>query len=750
MSGFKLIAITPLSGCSRDFCKNLEIGYTFKFYNNYEIILDDERKSVKFVIVKLPNVPSDLYQLENGINLNISAVVGKNGTGKSTLFELLFYLMSVIATDKKNLPNSIQLYSELLNEKRNQLERDYSDLSKIINHYDSKNINDYEINNVELNNVGYKTLSAYFITLLKRHKLMIDLKGNISEVNNAIKIWAEIGFQKLQVEKLIKLEVQSEKKTRSEFNLSLIYQNGDKVYELEYINGNLSHYLFVDNDKVLNNSLETLIMSELFYSIVINYSHHSLNSSTIGNWISQLFHKNDAYITPVVINPMREDGNFNINHELSLSKERLMSNIVFNLVKNKEFKLLDKYKISKFIFTSKRHVSAPMNFGTKIPKDSVLNLLLIEKLGISEFKEAIDYWDFAIAYLEDKIDRIDENYPFLVYPNKVETKEDALFNFIRNDTTHISKKIRQTLNFLKSTMILKNREIWKAPKDLIRIELTNEVYLEWLNSFDKKLIEMKPLELIDYALPGFFKIDFEFINEKNEIVEFGRLSSGEQQLILNTNAILYHLFNLQSVHSKTNSVSTESRIKYESVNIVLDEIELYYHPEMQRQLVKTVIDSFETIKAKGENGISSINVCFLTHSPFILSDIPMENVLRLSEDLNELGEASIETFGANIYDLLEDTFFMKEGFIGSYAMTIIARILNYVDNKEYNNLEQDKMINLVELLSDELINAKLLEMLEEKELESKKISSLSEVERLEAQRKYIDQQIKKLKDRDNN
>lgn len=751
MSGFKLIAITPLVRCSQDFCKNLDIGNPYQFYKNYDILLNDGGKSVKNVIAKDSTIPVSLYELKNGINLNISAVVGKNGSGKSTLFELLFYLMSVIATDKSNLLNRILPYSQLLIDKSKQLEEDYFSLSKIIGHIDGKKLDDYKIDSEELKTLGYNAVSAYFITLIKKHELQIDIKASNSEIDNAIKIWAEIGFQKQQQDKLVEIEKVKEGKIRSELNLSLIYQIGNEIFEIEYIQGKFSHYEFQSAKKLHKNSLEEFNISDLFYSIAINYSHHALNSNTIGNWINQLFHKNDAYITPVVINPMREEGNFNINHELSLSKERLMSNIIFNLVNNKEFKLLDKYKISKFIFTPKSFVSYPMNYGAEIIKDSTLNSLLIEELAINKFTEHIDYWDFAIAYLDKKLKRISENYSFLIYSNKDKDIEDPLLDFIRKDNTHITKKVRQTLNFLKSTQSVQNRNFWKAPEDVTRIELSTEDYLKWLQSFELQLNELKPSDLIEFALPGFFNVDFEFTSDSGKIIEFGKLSSGEQQMILNTNAILYHLYNLQSVHSKVkvNPDATVSRIKYKDVNIVLDEIELYYHPEMQRQLVKSVIDSFENIKAKGENGISSINVCFLTHSPFILSDIPRENVLRLSQDSNELGETSTETLGANIYDLLEDTFFMKEGFIGSYAMTVIGKILNYIDTQEYNNDEQNKMINLAELISDELINAKLMELLEEKEFVANDLSTLSEVARLEAQKKEIDKKINKLKDLDN-
>ena len=64
---------------------------------------------------------------------------------------------------------------------------------------------------------------------------------------------------------------------------------------------------------------DKLKLNSLFYSILINYSHHGLNSLHVGNWINSLFHKNDGYQTPIVLNPMRTEGKIDINKLTYLS-----------------------------------------------------------------------------------------------------------------------------------------------------------------------------------------------------------------------------------------------------------------------------------------------------------------------------------------------------------------------------------------------------------------------------------------------
>ncbi|HCY80610.1 MAG TPA: hypothetical protein DHV22_02885 [Xanthomarina gelatinilytica] len=416
--------------------------------------------------------------------------------------------------------------------------------------------------------------------------------------------------------------------------------------------------------------------NSFFYSISLNFSHHGLNSKTLGKWINKLFHKNDAYNTPVVISPMRNNGNFDINHELNLSKERLMGNVLFDLVKRNESYLLGKYKVSKFIFSPKVLSGLPVFDFTEDFISNLKSSYLFEKqLGIKKLDDRIEYWDFAIGYLERKINKIERNYGHIIYENgDLFDNEDRLNRFLLEDKSHITKKVRQVLNFLKVTNKKSNRKFWQIPEGTVRIELSEEKLIKWLALFEVNLEELSPSDLIEIGLPGFFTIDFLLEDKKGNIIEFSKLSSGERQMILNTNSILYHIFNLESVHH--NSIEEEgfNRVRYKNVNVLLDEVELYYHPEMQRKLVADLVSNLERVKSNKHNGIASINVCILTHSPFILSDIPSSNVLRLN-DGGSPSEQS-QSFGANIHELLTNSFFM-DSTTGAFAEDKIREIVEF-------------------------------------------------------------------------
>jgi predicted ATP-binding protein involved in virulence len=134
-------------------------------------------------------------------------------------------------------------------------------------------------------------------------------------------------------------------------------------------------------------------------------------------------------------------------------------------------------------------------------------------------------------------------------------------------------------------------------------------------------------------------------------------------------------------------------LPYKNISIILDEIEIYYHPDMQRELTSNILSALENIKEKGEVGIESIHIIYLTHSPFILSDIPSSNILRLNNGKVEI--VDIQTFGANIHDLLANDFFLKKGFMGEFSQNEINNVIDSLNYKRLSNLreEKQKLIN---------------------------------------------------------
>jgi len=116
-------------------------------------------------------------------------------------------------------------------------------------------------------------------------------------------------------------------------------------------------------------------------------------------------------------------------------------------------------------------------------------------------------------------------------------------------------------------------------------------------------------------------------------------------------------------------------IKGEVISIFIDEGEVALHPEWQRLFFNKIRMFFELLFKDYK-----IQLILTTHSPFVLSDLPKENVLFLTKneyglaELNELDEKN--TFGANIHDLISNSFFMQSS-IGEFAKTKIKGIVDF-------------------------------------------------------------------------
>ena len=304
----------------------------------------------------------------------------------------------------------------------------------------------------------------------------------------------------------------------------------------------------------------------------------------------------------------------------------------------------------------------------------------------------------------------------------INTKE--YFETLLNDTSHITYKLKQAVNFLKY------KELQYTHNEIVDIEVCS-------NQIERIKQENNDEVINRYLPPSLFDIDIILENEIN----FNTLSSGEKQKIYSVNSILYHLNNIDSVQGYLK--------QYKNVNIVLDEIELYFHPELQRSYLNHL---HNTISKTNSNNILGLNILFVTHSPFILSDIPDTKILFLEKDSKDIqsktiaSKKKIKTFGANIHDLLINGFFMDNS-IGEYALKEIKNIVNFhyevmnlkdeiLEEKEnqYNNLK-DKFYFIQEHIGEEYISGIIKNHL--MDIEKKLDSDSFKVKRIEALKKEL-------------
>lgn len=188
----------------------------------------------------------------------------------------------------------------------------------------------------------------------------------------------------------------------------------------------------------------------------------------------------------------------------------------------------------------------------------------------------------------------------------------------------------------------------------------------------------------------------------------------------------------------------------ENLTIFIDEGDAGFHPKWNKQYFKWVLDFLNRRPEK-----LKYQLIFSTHSPYLLSDLTSENVLLLrrgSENKTEIVPTSeFESFGANIYELLANNFFLDDGTIGEFAKTEINKVIDnlnewrkmkiqYGTNALTNILAEHKSnaLTLITNIADYIVRGKLFEI----------YSEIFEDENIkENEISYLEQRIKKLKGR---
>lgn len=94
--------------------------------------------------------------------------------------------------------------------------------------------------------------------------------------------------------------------------VEMFYLIDNNYFQVRIINKIITFSLINSGKQYIINE-QSFNSKEFFYTIAINYSHYALNSDYLGDWVKNIFHKNDGYQTPLVLNPFRKRGIIDIN-----------------------------------------------------------------------------------------------------------------------------------------------------------------------------------------------------------------------------------------------------------------------------------------------------------------------------------------------------------------------------------------------------------------------------------------------------
>lgn len=264
--------------------------------------------------------------------------------------------------------------------------------------------------------------------------------------------------------------------------------------------------------------------------------------------------------------------------------------------------------------------------------------------------------------------------------------------------------------------------VWQEGEDI------KDIY-NILNMMDDKYFTPTkfsiPIEEIDFSegtpmyrlfenIDNYTPDDIGVFGKKLLPYHWANISSGEYQYA----KVWGDVFQYSSVFKVAKRGDTYETAIYPHIILLIDEPETYMHPEMCRNFISK-LDMLMKVRETG----TGIQVIISTHSPFMLSDVLSDQVIKMSYD--DKGYCIIDQdikkpyFAANIYTIMADGFFL-DYTIGECARYFIQEKYNQFTEmarrKDALSIEDkqevNKMRKLLPHIGDDLIRHSFNNLLE--------------------------------------
>lgn len=676
----------------REYLKNLPINkerieLCYLWISNYKLI-DNQgfNFGAKYIFDydcenKVINIKENSNYIKNffGENIiNITAIVGENGAGKSFILGNLnkFLFSSEI--------NHITIF--LKNEKLIIIDN---------NEIGSININDILVQkNYELKNIKFKQYNEYII---KEHLGIIYSIFYSNVFYNSIEKSSISTYQKnsnISTKFLLSFEMNKDNLNQAQ----KLYQH-DMLLMIQFLNRH--------NDKI--DKLFRQPIKYLNLQVINNYE----------NGLKAAKNRNGIFSNRHVFSDSRliEDSKKKELERFIMVRDSILHKLNNSVNNKNRFKLTtiinilyDFYKGIESLTNFKINISKLPGYGFDYSGEIDINILI---------KDIKRLFNEILTYIENNLESED-------------LKDKGL-------------EIKNYISFIDILDELENIAIYN--NDVLTIRLKNNIRIKL-----KKKIEIKKLEKntkIKYKigiLNKFIRVYYCTSQRNYYIFEWIQnlgldrrvLSSGEEAML----KMYSRIYSLLAETYNNLIVKIDNNCK--NLFVLIDEPEVYLHPEWQRKLIDNLINYFKEIYNE-----YNVQLVLTSNTPFLLSDLPRENIILLQkekiEDSNENTRYSKKnnyeykikvendllgrSFGQNIHTLLKESFFMKST-IGEYSKNKINQLILALKplRKENNDkiiyptmnqiLEKLNLKNindvekLIELIGEPIIRKKLIEMLE--------------------------------------
>ncbi len=187
------------------------------------------------------------------------------------------------------------------------------------------------------------------------------------------------------------------------------------------------------------------------------------------------------------------------------------------------------------------------------------------------------------------------------------------------------------------------------------------------------------------------------------------MSSGERAM--------QNMFSWLVLMPELDKIMDMERSNYTSKLLLIDEIDLYAHPEWQRKIMDQLISTINEIEKE-----KPVQIVVSSHSPLILSDFPRQNIIYMNKrdgkTVVDNNDNHKQSFGANIYTLLKEAFFLENGAVGEFAKKKIYEVYEEFKSKEHSDnyveSKQNEHQSIINMIGDEFVRHEMQRLFDKK------------------------------------
>ncbi|WP_167596475.1 AAA family ATPase [Leeuwenhoekiella sp. ZYFB001] len=521
------------------------------------------------------------------------------------------------------------------------------------------------------NGVGKTTFLRYIKELYFERRNEIDVREGdiiVYQKSNKIVVHTSINSKNINVN-IQNLDLKPE---------TIAYRKKPKLFD--HLKSELTIY-YSNNFDLYDDFIE----SEILYNTSTPYLSRTYNARINREFQTKKVTAEQRFL----LNEFQRNRNF-LGSEKSNSIRKLLKRVDYVEIIPFEKKDTDYKRLTKSI--EKNSSKTNQKISRKLPEliNHVANAFYTQKKGIiSESKRRlyniiiteIIFFEVLAKFIKleinssEKIDLVLDRFVSAIYNN--------------DEKGYLDRFLRQMLEIFNNSNYEKENSTREYFANLI--ELVDLIIYQdslWMNIPDRATVKTDDT-LLDRVINIYFKIPF----SKNSIkLDWSRLSAGEESMI--------------TFFSRIDAALRLKSKRRDNILILIDEGDLYFHPEWQRQYLKAIFDFLTQYPEY------NFQILLTSHSPFILSDLPQDNVLTFERTIDGIKVAKntlSKTFGGNIHELLIDKFFLRDGIIGSFADSKITDLIQRVNEKKTTS--QDK--SLIDEIGDKFLATAIKTNLEE-------------------------------------